>query len=547
MRLGEVLKKNGLIRLDQIRIVLTEQKINPEKFGNLCVKFGFISEVELKTTLASIHVQANINLADTQPTTEALNLVSREYALCNKLLPLHCDTHKKEISFAVSDSPELLVYDELRCLLGKNTKISLVHVGRKELLAAIDKYYEADISVDEIINQLDRINDLDVSKNNVRHEIEHPIVVLVSVILNDAVRLNASDVHIEPEDGYVRIRYRVDGVLRIICYLHAQYHSFITVRIKVLSNLDISETRAPQDGGFSMETMGRKIDFRVSVIRVSHGENIVVRVLDRQKRILNLTELGADEQSTHAIAELLSEPTGLLLVCGPTGSGKTTTLYSMLGSISNEEVNITTLEDPVEYPLSLLRQVNVNSHAKLDFANGVRCLMRQDPDIMLIGEIRDQATAEMAIRASMTGHKVFATLHSKDAASAVTRLCDLGVSREILTENLIGVVAQRLMRKLCEFCKKADRLHSGVFANVDVYKAAACNACGHSGYRGRFAVMEVLDCSARSYAQPNTQHVLNNNVEKQYKTLLENGKDYVIRGWTSIDELKKVARFDNGV
>ena len=281
------------------------------------------------------------------------------------------------------------------------------------------------------------------------------MVRLVNALLVDAVKRGASDIHFEPEFAFLRVRYRIDGVLEKVRSLHKTYLPGITVRIKVVSDMNIAETRAPQDGRLSLNLNGRPVDFRVSTQPTIHGENIVLRVLDREKSIISLDQMSLPKHVLNTLSLMLARPEGILIVTGPTGSGKTTTLYSLLAQVNDETVNIMTLEDPVEYPVALMRQTSVNEAAKMDFANGIRSMMRQDPDIILVGEVRDKDTAEMAFRAAMTGHQVFTTLHTNSALGAFPRLLDIGILPDIMAGNIIGVIAQRLVRLLCTHCKEA--------------------------------------------------------------------------------------------
>ncbi len=281
------------------------------------------------------------------------------------------------------------------------------------------------------------------------------MVRLVNALLVDAVKRGASDIHFEPEYAFLRIRYRIDGVLETVRSLHKTYLPGITVRVKVVSGMNIAETRAPQDGRLSLTLNGRPIDFRVSTQPTIYGENIVLRVLDREKSIISLDRMNLTKDTLAKLNLMLARPEGILIVTGPTGSGKTTTLYSLLSQVNDETVNIMTLEDPVEYPLTLMRQTSVNEVARMDFADGIRSIMRQDPDIILVGEVRDKETAEMAFRAAMTGHQVFTTLHTNSALGAFPRLLDIGIQPDIMAGNIIGVIAQRLVRVLCPHCKEA--------------------------------------------------------------------------------------------
>ena len=373
-------------------------------------------------------------------------------------------------------------------------------------------------------------------------------------MLSDAVKRSASDLHFEPEESFLRIRYRIDGVLRQIRSLHKTYWSAIAVRLKVMADMNIAETRAPQDGRISRTIIGRQIDFRVASQPTIHGENIVLRVLDREKGVIPLEKLELPDESLHTLKIMMSRPEGIILVTGPTGSGKTTTLYSLLNYLSTEQINIMTLEDPVEYPFPLIRQTSVNEAAGMDFASGIKSLMRQDPDVILVGEIRDHETAEMAFRAAMTGHQVYSTLHTNSAIGALPRLRDIGIIPEIMAGNIIGVLAQRLIRKLCTYCKEPyqpDKKDLGMLSNREgikpdkIYRAKGCTVCDHSGYKGRLALLEILkmnsDLDDLLAHGATTKEIKDAAYDQGFFTLADDGVRHIIGGITSIEEVGRVA------
>ncbi|MCB1891208.1 MAG: type II/IV secretion system protein, partial [Rhodocyclaceae bacterium] len=350
-----------------------------------------------------------------------------------------------------------------------------------------------------------------------------------------------------------RIRYRIDGLLRQIRALHKSYWPAMAVRIKVVSNMNIAETRAPQDGRISLNISGRLVDFRVSAQPTIHGENVVLRILDRQKGIVPLDQIGLDDSQLDQLKLMIARPEGIVLVTGPTGSGKTTTLYSMLNHINEEGINIMTLEDPVEYPMSMIRQTSVAEAAKLDFANGVRSMMRQDPDVILVGEIRDADTAEMAFRAAMTGHQVYSTLHTNSAIGVVPRLLDIGVLPDIMAGNIIGVIAQRLVRKLCPHCKKPYQPEPhetrllGLASDAPaptLYRASGCEHCEYQGYRGRQAIMELLrldaDLDELIARRATMRDIKQAALAKGFRSLAEDGLRRVREGTTSLEEIGRV-------
>ncbi|MGH8609493.1 MAG: GspE/PulE family protein, partial [Gammaproteobacteria bacterium] len=384
-------------------------------------------------------------------------------------------------------------------------------------------------------------------------EYSQPVVRLVNALLSDAVKREASDIHFEPEQGFLRFRYRIDGVLRQVRSLHKNYWSAIAVRLKVMAGMDIAETRAPQDGRITLVLSGRPIDFRVSAMPTVHGENIVLRILDRQKGIVPLEQLGFNESTMNLLKVMVARPEGILLMTGPTGSGKTTTLYSLLNYLNRESVNIMTLEDPVEYPMGMVRQTSVNDTVRLDFGSGVRSILRQDPDIILVGEIRDEDTATMAFRAAMTGHQVFSTLHTNSSLGAIPRLLDIGIRPDIMAGNIIGIVAQRLVRKLCSHCSEAyepseieRRLVAmkPAAAPVKIHRMRGCPRCEHHGYRGRTAVVEVLRINREMdelIARGATLRELTRAaVEQGFTPLSEAGIRLVQEGVTSLDEVSRV-------
>ena len=377
------------------------------------------------------------------------------------------------------------------------------------------------------------------------------MVRLVNALLVDAVKRGASDIHFEPEYAFLRIRYRVDGVLETVRSLHKTYMAGITVRLKVVSNLNIAESRAPQDGRLSLTLNGRPVDFRVSTQPTIYGENIVLRVLDREKSIISLDRMQLAPDVLEKINLMLARPEGILIVTGPTGSGKTTTLYSLLAQVNDETVNIMTLEDPVEYPVTLMRQTSVSEVARMDFADGIRAIMRQDPDIILVGEVRDKETAEMAFRAAMTGHQVFTTLHTNSALGAFPRLLDIGIQPDIMAGNIIGVIAQRLVRMLCTHCKEAyapsreERQLLGPASDQVSYlhRSVGCKQCDNKGFKGRTSVMELLvmdgDLDELVARRATAKEMRAAAMAKGFRTLADEGMQRVIEGATSLVEVAR--------
>ncbi len=391
------------------------------------------------------------------------------------------------------------------------------------------------------------------------NEFSQPVVRLIDALLTEAVQRGASDIHFEPESSFLRIRYRIDGVLRQMRSLHKSFWPAMVVRMKVISGMNIAETRAPQDGRISLRLSGRPIDFRVASHPTTYGENFVLRILDRQKGIVPLSQTGLDESALNMLKMIISKPEGIVLVTGPTGSGKTTTLYSVLSHVNTESVNIMTLEDPVEYPLSLIRQTSINEAAKLDFASGIRSMMRQDPDIILVGEIRDHPTAEMAFRAAMTGHQVYSTLHTNSAIGAIPRLLDIGILPDIMAGNIIGIIAQRLVRVLCKECKypyvpdamERKLLGIPVHQDITLYRAAGCDSCNHQGYKGRMAIMELLkmdyDLDDLVSRRASTRQLRELALSKGFRPLAMDGIRRIQQGITSLAEVSRVVDLSDRV
>ena len=552
-RLGEILIDEGVITTDQLHIALTEQKKVDLPIGKLLVNLGFATEAIMRSALGEALEQDSVDLTNVVPDPEAIKLISSDTARKHKVIPLNYNAQAGSLTIAMSDTFNLFTLDRIRIQVGQHIEIKPVLAGETEVSSAIDQFYGYELSIDGILREIETG---EADYTNYQGDIEEysqPLVRLVDVMLADAVKRGASDIHFEPEESFLRIRYRIDGVLRQIRSLHKTYWSAIAVRLKVMSDMNIAETRAPQDGRISRLIIGRQIDFRVASQPTIHGENIVLRVLDREKGVIPLDKMELPEDSMRKLKIMMARPEGMILVTGPTGSGKTTTLYSLLNHVSTEQVNIMTLEDPVEYPFPLIRQTSVSEMAGMDFSNGIKSLMRQDPDIILVGEIRDEETAEMAFRAAMTGHQVYSTLHTNSAIGALPRLRDIGIISEIMAGNIIGIIAQRLVRKLCKYCKESytpDRYEMGLLNYSQgtkpekIFKAKGCKACDNTGYKGRMALLEILKMNSELddlLVQGATAKEIKAEANKQgFLTLADDGVRHVIAGITSIKEISRV-------
>lgn len=553
MRLGEILVHKGVTTPDQINIALTEQKKSKEHLGKILVKLGFATEAIIRDVLGGVLGQESIDLGRAVIDGDAVRMIPQDIARRYRVLPLTYDSNTGTFTVAMADTFDLVAMDQISAEVGSDIEIIPLLAGEAEIASAIDRAYGFELSVDGILNEIET-GEIDYqSIDSEANEYSQPVVRLVNALLSDAVKRDASDIHFEPEEGFLRFRYRIDGVLRQVRSLHKNYWSAIAVRLKVMAGMDIAETRAPQDGRISLTLTGRQVDFRVSTLPTVHGENIVLRVLDRSRGIVSMESLGLQPQDMDALKLMVARPEGIILVTGPTGSGKTTTLYSLLNYLNTESVNIMTLEDPVEYPTSMIRQTSVNETIRLDFASGIRSMMRQDPDIILVGEIRDEDTANMAFRAAMTGHQVFSTLHTNSAIGAIPRLLDIGILPDILSGNIIGILAQRLVRRLCTHCKEAyeiselERTLLGLKISErhpEVYRAKGCKKCDATGYKGRIALMELLHFDAdidELIARRGTPREIKKlAVSKGFRPLSDVGSSWIIEGVTSIDEVSRV-------
>jgi type IV pilus assembly protein PilB len=550
--LGSLLVDKGVISDDQLRIALQEQYKTHQPLGRLLVRLGFLSEATIRDVLSENLGQESVDLSATIIDPAALLLIPRDVARRYQLLPLSLDRANHVLILAVADPDNIIALDQVRAMLKDEYRLVTQLAGESDILRAIDQYYGFELSIDGILHEIEPGEmEYQIQQSGV-NEFSQPVVRLIDALLTEAVQHGVSDIHFEPENSFLRIRYRIDGVLRQVRSLHKSFWPAMVVRLKVMSSMNIAETRAPQDGRISLRLSGRPIDFRVASHPTTHGENLVLRILDRQKGIVPLHQLGLDEAALNMLKMIISKPEGIVLVTGPTGSGKTTTLYSILNHVNTESVNIMTLEDPVEYPIALIRQTSVNEAAKLDFANGIRSMMRQDPDIILVGEIRDHPTAEMAFRAAMTGHQVYSTLHTNSAIGAVPRLLDIGILPDIMAGNIIGIMAQRLIRMLCEECKhpyqpeSQERKLLGIQPHQDLtlYRAAGCDACHHQGYKGRMAIMELLkmdyDLDDLVATRASTSKIKEVALAKGFRPLAMDGIRRILQGVCSLAEVRRV-------
>ena len=561
-RIGEVLLARGQINDDQLRIALQKQKNDNKPLGEELLDLHFINENDMREAVSEAAGYKPLDLTGLVANSAALALIPKPIALKHILFPVSHDPEAGRMVIAAANPDDIMARDAITPFLFQASQKSGQRIipewriaSSAEVLAAIDKFYNRELSIDGILFELEG-GELDLNAlTQAGASYSHPIVRLTDALIADAVSRSASDIHFEPEEQFLRIRYRIDGVLRPVRSLAKVNWMAILVRLKVMSGMNIAETRAPQDGRISLSLLGRQIDFRAASHPTIHGENFVLRILDRKSGIVSLDKLGMTESNLALLKRMLERPEGILLVTGPTGSGKTTTLYSILNHLNRDDVNIMTLEDPVEYPMPLTRQTSISETVKLDFSNGIRSLMRQDPDIILVGEIRDHDTAEMALRAAMTGHQVFSTLHTNSAIGSISRLHDLGIIDEMFATNMIGIIAQRLVRKLCSKCKTAyspdaaERVLMGMSPDEEatLFEPVGCADCDNQGYKGRLAIMEILRFD-RGMVELITLHsglkkITDYALEQKFIVLAEDGIRRVREGLTSLHEIRRVVDF----
>ncbi len=547
MRLGEQLVESGIITEDQLNVALKEKGRTGKMLGDQLVSLGFVNSSFLQSFLAESSGFEQFDPAVTMVDPEAVEKVPKEVASRFQILPISFDD--KKVNIAMADPHDVVVQDKLRQYFPRGVKINPYLCSPKILAESIDNAYGYATSVDAILRELES-GEVDLTNIPEDEGYSHPIVRLINALVYDAVKMGASDLHFEPEEQFVRLRVRIDGVLKEVQTFHKDYWNAMAQRMKIISEMNIADKHNPQDGRFNLTVGGRVADFRVSSLPTVHGENFVLRVLDKSTGIMKLEDLGFSKHNMEKIQRVLKRPEGIIIVTGPTGSGKTTSLYSMINAVNDPEVNIMTLEDPVEYSLPLIRQTAVREGTGVSFANGVKALLRQDPDIIFIGEIRDEPTAEQALKASMTGHKVFTTLHTNDSFGAIPRLLDLKLKPGMIAGAVIASFAQRLVRRLCD-CKemKPATAEECEILGVDttnppiIGHPKGCLKCENTGYKGRTAVVEIL-----AFDEELDDIVANNGhrselkaaaLKKGFKSMADDGVEKVLAGVTSIEALMK--------
>ncbi len=550
-QLGDLLVESGKISPEQLEEALARQRANGEPLGQLLVDSGFITETDLLKMLAEQLGLDFIDIGESKIDLSAVAMLPNNVARKNLVLPIGFDENKLVV--ATADPTNVFVFDDLRIMTG--FEIKPVVSTKEELLAAIDRYAQSENVLEEAIEETGSAADAAKATQEAEELAEEaPIVKLVNLIINQAVDEGASDIHIEPQEDDMRIRYRVDGVLREIMHSPKKIQAGLISRLKIMSDMNIAERRVPQDGRIGLVVADRAIDFRVASLPSVYGESIVMRILEKESIMLTLEDLGFFPRTLEMFRAAIGKPYGTILVTGPTGSGKSTTLYATLNVLNVPEKNIMTIEDPVEYRLPGLSQMQVNTKAGMTFAAGLRAVLRGDPDCLLVGEIRDRETALIAIESALTGHLVLSTLHTNDAPSAITRLTEMGVEPFLIASAVDAVLAQRLGRRLCKHCKEKHTMTAQEVANLgfpvedgkdyEFYKPVGCSKCNNTGYRGRMGIHEVMLMSQNlgelAVKKASSDELMRTAIKEGMSTLKEDGFNKALAGITSLEEVVRV-------
>jgi type IV pilus assembly protein PilB len=546
----------GIITPEQLKAAQAEEKRTGERFSKALTRLGYIDEDDLVSFVSEKSGAPRIELSNYLVDPKIVELVPEGLARKYELVPILKIGNR--LTCAMTDPWNIFALDDIRAKT--NLIIEPAVASATEIKKALNEHYGAKGSMEDLIRTIDEEKlgvaggkELDVKK--LQGIVEEPVVIkLVNLIIMKAVQEGASDIHIEPEEEVLKTRFRVDGILHEISSPPKHLQSAIISRIKIMSNLNIAERRVPQDGRFTIKTEGKAVDVRVSCLPTIYGENVVLRLLDTATALLGLEQLGFSKAVLDKYNKLITRPHGIILVTGPTGSGKTTTLYASLAKINTPDKNIITVEDPVEYKLAGIRQVQVDTKVELTFANGLRSILRQDPNIIMVGEIRDFETAEIAIQAALTGHLVFSTLHTNDAPGAVTRLTDMGVEPFLASSSVIGVLAQRLVRRICPECKEKYSPSQEALKDIglrgeekmEFQRGKGCQKCMNTGYRGRISIYELMIPDAKIHnaiiAKASTDEIRKLAIASGMATLMQDGIEKIRQGVTTVEEVLRVTR-----
>ena len=551
--LGELLLEEGLINAEQLEQALETQRSTGKRIGRVLLDMGAVAQEQLGMMLGQQMGLEFVRLAGMTVRDDLARLLPAAVARRLQVIPIADDDGT--LTVAMVDPLDIVAVDDIRRLVGMPVRAVISTLD--DFQDAIDRYPVLEAAVEIILRDLIQAPDEDISLEALRRLAdEAPMVRLVNQIVEGAVRGRASDIHIERQQDLVRVRYRVDGLLQTRLTLPKHTHAQVVSRIKILGSMDIAERRAPQDGSFEVRVDGRVVDVRVSTVPSIFGEKAVMRLLEKGASTFTLEKLGISPRDHGRVLQIVARPQGIFLITGPTGSGKTTTLYAILGRLNRDEVNILTIEDPVEYQIGGITQVQVNPRAGVAFASTMRHFLRQDPDILLVGEVRDEETARIAMQAALTGHLVLSTLHANDAVAALPRLMDMGIEPYLVASSLEGVAAQRLVRVLCPRCRKPvpnlraelTRLAEHMPEDGTFFHAVGCDFCSYTGYRGRVAVFEVvpLDDDLRQIIVASAPHyeLKNASMAKGMTSMFQDGMQKAARGITTVEEVLRVVELD---
>lgn len=557
--LGDRLVRAGLLTEDDLDAALNEQSTRKTRLGETLIDLGFVSEEELLPLMGQHLGVAAVRLREGLIDPEVVHCIPRSVAESGHAIALF--RVRNVLTVAMAEPQDLTVVDEIERVTGM--RVNPVFALREAITRLLPRCYEEDFSVDEVTADIDQ-DAVEVENQAIEVRLDDlqsmadgsPVISLVNYVIVHSVRQGSSDIHIEPGPQHSMVRFRVDGQLREVLRPRSDIHPAIVSRIKVMAKMDIAEHRNPQDGRIRVRVEGREIDLRVSTLPTVLGEKVVLRVLDRRNVTFNLDQLGVPEDQLVTIKRMLARPYGLVLVTGPTGSGKTTTLYSAMELIKSVARNVVTVEDPVEYQLELINQVQASSSRHMSFANALRSILRQDPDVIMVGEIRDAETAEIAIQAALTGHLVLSTLHTNDSCGAVTRLLDMGVAGFKISAALVGIIAQRLVRTICPNCRThyyptsdyLQMLHYQGDTRRSFQRGEGCVQCFDTGFRGRRGIYEVLEANRDIRdlitRDPDLERLRAMHLEQGGSTLLDEGIRIAEAGLTSLEEIARVSFFE---
>lgn len=564
-KLGQLLVNNKIITEQQLMQAIDMQKREGGRIGSNLIKLGFLTEETLVGFLSSQYGVPAVELSSMDIDPSIIKFVP--YDVANKYQIFPISKNGATLKLAMTDPSNVFAIDDVKFMTGY--EVQPVVAPESAVKDAITKHYEQSDALQSVVANMAALDDSsldlvheteeDINLSELKNAVEEaPVVKLVNLILSEAISRGASDIHLEPYEKNFRVRYRIDGVLYDVMQPPVRLKSALSSRLKIMSELDIAERRLPQDGRIKLKIKDKAVDLRVSTLPTLFGEKIVMRILDKSNLNLDLTKLGFEEMALKDFEEAIHSPYGMVLVTGPTGSGKTTTLYSALSTVNNIDVNIMTAEDPVEYNLMGINQVHVREEIGLTFASALRSFLRQDPDIVMVGEIRDYETAEIAVKAALTGHLVLSTLHTNDAPSTISRMLNMGVEPFLVSASVILILAQRLCRKICEQCTEEEEIPESALLNIGVrqdevntfkcYKGRGCQACGESGYKGRIALYEVMpvkdELKEMIIKGATAADLKKAAIRLGMKTLRMSGITKIKEGITSVEEILRVTFSD---